>query len=158
ETVDRLLKAGDRDIGDTDVDRTTVYLELAETRRLQAAEGVERALAALKEAIGLEPGCCLDVPHVNLPEPNLRLCCGEIVAWALARRGDLVQANTLVEVTGLEIEAQGTTHHPRKDTFASGADIHAQQVPQALHDSDYRPGGELPEMPNTLVGSRSDRM
>jgi outer membrane protein TolC len=157
-TVERLLKAGDRDIADTDVDRTTVYLELAETRRLQAAEGMERALAALKEAIGLEPGCCLDVPPGHLPEPNLRICCADVVAWALARRGDLVQATTFAEVTGLEVEAQGTSHRPRKDTFATGADIHALQVPQAFHDTEYRPGGELPEMPNTMVGSRSDRV
>src|SRR5262249_37328026 len=77
---------------------------------------------------------------------------------ALARRGDLVQVNTLAEVTGLEVDAQGTSHRPQKNTFATGADIHAQQIPQAFHDGDYRPGGEPPEMPGTLVGSRSERM
>ena len=44
-------------------------------------------------------------------------------------------------------------------TLASGADIHAKEVPQGLRGTyDYRPGGILPEMPPQLVGSKYDRV
>jgi outer membrane protein TolC len=153
------LEAGARDVTDTDVDRVTVYLELAQTQRVQAEEGAERGLAALKEAIGLNPGCCIDVAAGRLPEPELRLCKEQIVAWALASRAELTQAGVLAEVTGLEVEAQGTKKlQPRVQTFAAGGDIHGRQVRQGVHDSEYRPGAEPPEMPATLVGSRCERM
>jgi outer membrane protein TolC len=43
-------------------------------------------------------------------------------------------------------------------TFAAVGDIHSRQVPPEISDGDYRPGGIPPEMPTTLVGSRSARM
>jgi outer membrane protein TolC len=158
ETAARMLKAGARNVTDADVDRTTIYLELAETRRLQAAKGVDRALAALKEAIGLGPGCCLEVPPGSLPEPELHLCRDDVIAWALARRSDLVKAGTFATLTALEVEAQAASWLPQRQTFAAGADIHSRQVPQEQHNTEYRPGTDPPEMPTILVGSRPERM
>jgi outer membrane protein TolC len=152
------LKFGAREITQTDVDRTSVYLDLAETRRLEAAEGAPRALAALKEAIGLEPCAPLDVPAGPLPEPQVRPCLQEVVALAVSRRPAVTQADTFAEVTSLEVEAQGSSRRLRLGTFAGVGDIHAREVPPGTRDNEYRPGGVPPEMPTTLVGCRDDRV
>lgn len=154
----RALESGARDVTSTDVERASVYLRLAETRRLQAAQGVKRALAALREAIGLGPEVALTVPSGRLPEPNVRPVRDDIVAAALARRGDLVQAGLLAQVTCLEVEAQATSVHKRMPTFAAGADVHGRPVPQEVHNAEYRPGAVPPEMPALLAGSRPERM
>jgi Outer membrane efflux protein len=154
----RALDAGARDTTSADVSRTLVYLRLAETRRIQASQGVKRALVALREAIGLGPEVRLTVPDVPLPAPTARPSQAEVVALALARRGELIQASTFAEVVCLEIEAQGTGMLKRMDTFAAGADIHSRQVPQEVHNNEYRPGGVPPEMPTLLAGARPERM
>ena len=148
------VDAGAADATTADVDRATVYLRLAETRRVEATQGVKRALAALKETVGMEPDCPLDVPASHLPEPAVQPNREQIVAWALSGRGELTQANILAEVACLEVEAQGTTMHKQVSTFAAAADIHAHQVPQEMHNNDYSPGAIPPEMPATLAGSR----
>jgi outer membrane protein TolC len=158
DTAARMLKAGAREVTANDVDRTLVYLNLAEARQTQAAEGIERALAALKEAIGVGPNFCLQVPPGRLPEPELRICRNDIITLALARRGELVQASTFSEVAGLEVEAQRTSLRHQMGTFAAGGDIHARQVPQGLRNMEYRPEAVPPEMPTTLAGSRTERM
>jgi outer membrane protein TolC len=158
EVARQALEAGARDVTAADVNRATVYLRLAETRRIQATQGVKRALAALKEAVGLGPDACLDVPPGRLPQPELRLCRDDLVAWALARRSGLVQARILAELTGLEVEAQGATAFKRIETFAAGADLHARQVPAGVRDGEYRPGAVPPEMPALLAGPRAERV
>ena len=154
------LDAGARDVTAADVQRTSVYPRLAETKRTQATQGVKRALAALIEAIGLEPDVSLDVPAGRLPEPEpeARPIRSEVVSAALARRGELVQAGVFAQVACLEVEAQGTSIHPRMQTFAAGSDVHATQVPQGVRNTDYRPGGVPLEMPTLLVGSRPERV
>ncbi len=158
ETAKTQLKFGAKGVSQDDIDRLAVYAELAETKRLEADAGVQRALAALREATGLGPGSTLDVADERLREPDARPSLEEAIAGALARRADLVQANILAEVTGLEIDAQATSRRARKETFAAVTDVHARQVPQGTQDTEYRPGSEPPEMPTTLVGSRADRM
>jgi outer membrane protein TolC len=154
----RMLKGGAREVTNTDVERTAVYMDLADVKRIQATKGVERALAALKEAIGLEPCATLQVPAERLPEPSDRPNRKEIICWALARRADLIQANLFTELTGLEVEAQSTSLNHKMDTFAQGGDIHSSQVPQGIANTDYRPAAIPPEMPIGLVGSCTDRV
>jgi hypothetical protein len=158
DAAQRGLDAGAADLTSADVGRATVYQRLAETKLAQATAGVKRALAALREAIGLEPECVLDVPPGRLPEPDVRPNHDEVVASALARRGELVQAGIFAQVVCLEVEAQGTSVLQKMQTFAAGTDIHARQVPQGVHNSEYRPGAVAPEMPGLLVGNRSERM
>src|SRR5205085_10973004 len=74
------------------------------------------------------------------------------------RRGELVQATVLAEVTCLEVEAQGTGVHKRMETFAAGSDIHSRQVPQGVRNTEYRPGAVPPEMPTVLAGPRAERV
>jgi outer membrane protein TolC len=154
----RALDSGARDVTTNDVDRSAVYLRLAEVKRTQASQGVKRALAALREAVGGGPDISLDVPGDRLPVPEVRPGREEVVRAALARRGDVIQAGIFAQVACLEVEAQGTSIHQRMQTFAAGSDIHARQVPQGVHDTEYRPGAVPPEMPTLLAGSRPERI
>jgi outer membrane protein TolC len=151
------LKAGARDISDTDVQRAKVYLRLAQVKRIEATVGIQRALEALREAIGLGCDVPLDVPPGHLPNPAARPQGDNVVASALARRAELIRAGIFAEVVCLEADAQQTSFHPRKETFAAGTDLHAVPVPQGVKNTEYRPGGILPEMPTMLFGSRADR-
>jgi outer membrane protein TolC len=144
---------------DATVDLVTLYLRRAEARKAEAERGVEVSLAALREAMGVEPGACLPIADEPIPQPDVRVCRAEIVAAALAQRGEAIQANTAAEVVGLEADAQG--HNHRRGvvrTFASAADIHARHVPQPVFGEDFRPGGVPLAMPAVLVGPRAVRV
>jgi outer membrane protein TolC len=158
DVVRQRVEGAARDVTNNDVDRTTSYMRQAQTQQIQAAEGVKRALAALREAIGVGPECHIEVAAGQLPQLDVRLGREDVIAKALARRPELVQAGIFEQETCLEIDAQGTSHHLRKETFAAGGDIHAKQVPQGEHNDAYRPGGILPEMPTLLVGNKADRV
>ncbi|HEV3083843.1 MAG TPA: TolC family protein [Gemmataceae bacterium] len=158
DSAKRSLDAGARDVSAADVNRASIFLNLARTRRTQAGQGVKRALVALKEAIGLRPEEGLEVPASQLPDVDVRPARVEIVAQAVSRRAELIRAGVLVDVTCLEADAQGTRHHKRVETFAAGSDIHGVQVSQGIQNMEYRPGAVPPEMPSLLVGSRADRV
>lgn len=142
----------------SDLQRTQVYLRLAETKQIQAAQGIKRALASLREAIGLAPGEAFDVPALELPQPEVRLLRDEVIAWALARRGEVQRADLFAQIVCLEIDAQATSHQRKMQTFAAGGDIHAALVPVGQNNSEYRPAAVPPEMPTLLAGVRADRM
>jgi outer membrane protein TolC len=108
--------------------------------------------------MGLGSEFQLEVPYGPLPEPELQISRDEIIAAALARQSNLVRAVLFAKITGLEINAQRTSHHFQMDTFAAGGDIHSSQVEQGSHNSEYRVGAPLPEMPVKLVGSRDARV
>jgi outer membrane protein TolC len=82
----------------------------------------------------------------------------EVIALALARRGEIAQAATAAQVTDYEVKAQGTRWLPSMRTFASGSDIHAQSIPYGNFEENYKPGAVGLEMPTQLVGSRSHRI
>jgi outer membrane protein TolC len=147
-----------RDLTQNAVDRNRAFLNLAESRRVDAQEGVQRALAALREAIGAGPDFVFTVAGDELPEPRVEVSRDYVVGLAVARRGEITQAALLARVTCLEVDAQGTSCRPKKETFAAVVDIHAKPIPAGESDGDYRPGALAPEMPTTLVGSRSARM
>jgi outer membrane protein TolC len=141
-----------------DADKINTYLMLARSRREEAVEGLERARAALREAMGLPTDCPLLLADQELPNLNPVVDRQAIIAAALARRGEMVQAATAAEVTGYEVSAQHSRRLPNQRTFASGSDIHAHTVPPPLFDDQYRPGGLSLEMPTTMTGSRCDRV
>ncbi len=156
DTVKRHKGAG-KDVTEDDLTKVTVYTRLAESKHVQATEGVNRSLAALREAIGIGPDCCLQIPLDTLPDPQWQICRDDIIGWALSRRGELTQVGLAVEITGLEVDAQGTTHRTRKETFAAAGDIHSRQIPQGVANGEYRPGAIPPEMPTLLAGHKSQR-
>jgi outer membrane protein TolC len=139
-------------------DKITIYLELAEVRRAEALRGIERANAALHEAMGVAPESPLRIAAQTLPAPQVTPNREEIVALALARRGEMVQVVTAAKVADLEVDAQGKTFLPRANTFAYGADIHAHPVPQGISNREYRPGATGLEMPPSLAGPRCSRV
>ena len=152
------LKAGTREATEGSVDKTTVYLRLAESRQAEAARGIRQATSALKEAIGFGPEISLQVPDERLPDPQIVVNKDEIVALATSRRGELSQAGIFANITCLEVNAQSKSCRPQFRTFAGAADIHAHVVPEGVADNEYRPGAVPPEMPATLVGNRASRM
>lgn len=158
DAAKQMLDGGARDVTTSDVDKLSIYLDLAETRRIQAANGVERALAALKEAVGLDGACRINIPDGKLPEPNARPSREIVVALALDRRPELIQANCLVELTCLEIDAQRSKTNRKVETFAVGGDLHSRPVSQEVREGSYRPGAIAPEMPAMLVGCQLERV
>jgi hypothetical protein len=134
-------------------------LHLVESQRADARWSGERARAALREAIGLCEGPLqVGSGSLDFPPPAEPVCREQIVSLALARRGEITQAAVGVEVTGLEVQAQGKSHKATFPTFASGSDLHAQPVPLTEADGFYRPGGVALEMPANLVGPRCGRV
>ena len=159
DRVSDLVKKGEtREWTTSTVDKISVYLGLAQTRQAEAARGIGRAEAALREAIGVDPGCLFTVADVRLPELRTGVSREAILHEALARRGEIVQALTASEVTRLEIDAQSKSHMPTVRTFAAVADIHARPIPQGVQNTEYRPGAVGLDMPSTLVGHRSLRV
>jgi hypothetical protein len=158
DSADKQLKGGARDINATDVARAKVYLQLAKTRQIQAAHGILRAAAALREAMGVSCDLPLQIAVRPLPLVDLPLTRQDVVNRALARRPELARAILFADIVCVEVEAQGVCVHKKMDTFAVGADIHSILVPQGAHNGEYRPGAAAPEMPVLLAGSRADRV
>lgn len=159
ERVKKLVRNGEsRKFSENTVKKITAYLGLAENRQAEAERGIERALAALREAMGVEQEFCFTVPEQSLPDVREAVARDQVVQFAITRRGELVQAVTALAVTNLEVDAQGTTHLPTARTFASVVDIHARPIPQGNHNGEYRPAAVGLEMPPTLAGTRSARI
>lgn len=157
DTAKRLVDAGSREVTTSSVEKINIYLRLAETKQAEAERGLERATAALREAIGL--GCeNIAVVDDTLPEHNTVVDRCAIVNLALAQRHEIVQALGASELTALEVQAQGTSCRLEHHTFAYGGDIHAKQVPQGYANGEYRPGAVGIEMPVALVGCRKYRV
>src|SRR5205807_1327143 len=56
-----------------------VYITAVEGRRESALGGVARALAALREAIGLPPDAAVDVADTKLPEWNIKVARDDVI-------------------------------------------------------------------------------
>ncbi len=159
ERVAELVKKGEsREWTTSTVDKITIYLRLAETRQAEAARGVERATAALREAMGVPLEVPVQVADEDLPVSNLGVDRSLIVGQALGRRGEMVQASTADEVVHLEVDAQSRLLTPTTKTFASVVDIHARPVPQGHSNGEYRPGATSLEMPPMFAGPRKYRI
>lgn len=147
-----------REKGWRELERVRTIIESAQGRRVQAKLGIERALVALREAIGLEP--CYELvlpPDAKLPFIPMYMTREQVVALALHRRGEIAQAQVGHEVSMLEVKAQGYIFGLSGQTFGAGSDLHAQPVPIGMSNGEYRPGAIGIEMPSTLVGKRQDR-
>jgi outer membrane protein TolC len=160
DNVRELVKNGtNREYTTNTLDKITLYLKLAETRQAEAARGIDRATAALNEAMGLDPQTPTVLAETTLPNPKTEVTRDQIVTLALARRGELVQATTAREVVDLEAIAQDKLlFRPTTHTFAAGADVHSRPVPQGFMNGEYRPGATSLEMPVMFAGSRSYRV
>jgi hypothetical protein len=158
--VDKYRSTGEGVVAPEVVGRISVYMHLARNRRAEAQSGFERALAALREAMGLTPADpCQRPADVELPNLTVVPCLPQLVDLALQRRGELIQAVVAADVTRLEVDAQGRfCFKPLVRTFASSSDIHAKSLPTALHNGQYKPGAVGIEFPVNLAGQKPYRM
>jgi outer membrane protein TolC len=147
-----------RNVNKNNLDQILTYQLLAESRLVDAQRGAERSLAALREAMGVEPGCKIEITQSGLPVPRVELTRDQVIQMALGRRGELTQAVNVAEVLALEVDAQGTSCLLSFRTFASMVDLHARPIPQGFHNGDYRPEAVGLEMPTHLAGKRQDRI
>jgi outer membrane protein TolC len=153
-----LVKAGEKFVTASMVDRLDVEVGLAKVRLTDATQGYDLAIAALREAMGV----CRDFPLVlameKLAPSTLTVDREQVICLALARRGEMIQAAGAAEITALEIDAQETSVLPKMSTFASAVDLHARPIPQGMSNNEYRPEAIGLEMPPVLVGHRADRV
>jgi outer membrane protein TolC len=157
ENAKRLVKAADKRMTQNHVDKAQTYVRLAELKLEEADSGIERALAGLREAMGVGPDFVFHVGLDKLPEPDRKVNRHNIINLALSRRPEMTQVAVNAEVTSLEVEAQGKSRKHKNLTAAAVVDLHAQPVPQGSSDGEYRPGAIGPEMPTTLVGKKRYR-
>jgi hypothetical protein len=141
------------------VDLITMYLRRTEARRTEADRGIALALAVVRESLSLEPNACLTISEEPIPQPSVQVCREDIIAAALAHRGEIIEANLASEATVLEADVQATrcrngTFH----TFAAANDLHSKQVQQPVYGEEFRPGGIPLAMPDILVGPRANRV
>jgi outer membrane protein TolC len=135
------------------------FLQTLEGRIQEAQQGKLRALAALREAMGVGPDVVLALPERDLPCPHVQPQLPQLLALAVARRGEMIQAATFAEVVCLEVDAQAASRRPSAKTFASGSDIHAKPVPSGdLGGVNFRPAIVGPDMPPFLHGSCEARV
>lgn len=159
--ADKLSKIGDLNIkvNKYDVQNIGLAHDLMVVQSKDATAGKFKAMAALREAIGLRYDEEFEVAETTLPAKVLGLDKKELVALGLAQRGELAQAQNAREVTHLEICAQSKTwFSPQVKTFAAASDIHAKPIPQGRANGEYVPGAIGLEMPVFLIGKRHDRM
>lgn len=141
------------------VDLITLYLKRAEARRAEAERGIALSLAAVREALALEPNVCLPIADEALPQSEVRVCREDILAAALARRGEIVISSLASEAAVLETDAQASRcGRGAVNTFAAGSDLHARHVPQPIYGEEFRPGGIPLAMPHVLVGPKANRV
>jgi outer membrane protein TolC len=154
-----LVNQGDPDskVTTADVDKLAVNIELYQLKVIEAEQGELRALVALREAMGLEAGCPL-ILEEELPLLQAVPCQSDLLALALSRRGEMIQANNAAQVVWLEVQAQSMIRSIRAMTFAAGSDIHARPVPTGDYTETYRPAALGLEMPPHLIGQAPDRM
>ena len=141
------------------VNLITLYLRRSEARRAEADRGIALSLAAVREALGVEPTVCLDIADEPIPQPTVQVCRTDILAAAVARRGEVIEAGLASEAAVLEIDVQAAKCRRRPvNTFAAAADLHANHVPQPIYGEEFRPGGIPLAMPNVLSGPRAGRV
>jgi outer membrane protein TolC len=173
----RLFDAGDPTYKITQIDLNAIKVQIAlvKGRKSQAKNGMLKAEAALREAMGLGYDYPLEIAAVDLPAavyevktkkgkeveiayyPLYQFNKSELIAAAIANRGEMTQASAASVVVNLEIEAQGKIRGWQGRTFAQGADLHVQPVPLGRSNGDYAPGAFAPEMPVMLAGRKRDR-
>src|SRR5207247_5776823 len=122
DIAESIIKEGKRaDVTRRNLDTTNVYLLIAQGRREDTVSGEERALSALREAMGVDAECPLEIlrGEFKTAEPPSK---DAVLAAALARRAELAQIATAAQVTSLEVNAQQRAHGFKANTFAAGSD------------------------------------
>jgi outer membrane protein TolC len=162
-----LVDAGSKNVFKDDLDRIATYMLIAESKLNEAKLGHSRALAALREAIGVGPDCPIELAgetlarYYEVANKYVRehggINCKCVMDLAIHERPEVAQAILLADITRLEVQAQGLSLHSYSMTFAATSDIHAKVLPATVNNGEYRPGAVAPEMPPYLAGNCSTR-
>jgi outer membrane protein TolC len=159
KTAEDFSGVADSKVTKTDVLVFGTYLARLQAKRAQAKWGMQKAIAALREAMGFHGDCPLELIEAPFPDLVQEITCKDVVALAMDRRGELVQANSAEQMTAWEIEAQRRLRFKKRTpTFAAGVDVHARPIPQGHANDEYWPGAIGIEEPGALVGKRGDRI
>jgi hypothetical protein len=185
--AENLYQSGEASVKITKIDLDAIKIQksILQTKRAMVDNGMLKALAALREAMGLRYDYPLEISAVELPpavqavkvmvdgkddkgklvkvetieyRPVRRINKDELMNAALANRGELIQANAASRVVDLEIAAQKRIFGPQGRTFGMGSDVHVQPIPPGMMNGEYRPGAIGLEMPPMLAGKRSFRV
>jgi outer membrane protein TolC len=142
-----------------DIPQVEAYQLIVQSRREEAILGEQRALSALREAMGIDCHAPLLLSATAQFRVQPVLDKEAVVCEALARRPEILQASLLVQVHDLEADAQAARKFlPQVTTFAYGGDIHSRPLPAGSYDENYSPAAVGPEMPAALAGSKSSRV
>jgi outer membrane protein TolC len=169
DSTDKNLQAGAKHVKAADLDKIDTYALVAQSRRIEAEQGIGRAKAALREAMGAGADCCFDFAtdtldnyykgvqnYCGLHGAQLSCCC--CVDAAIGHRPALAAASLFADIAYLEIDAQSLIFCINAKTFAASADIHWMGVSNTEINGTYRPGDLGQEMPVFLIGHRSQRV
>jgi outer membrane protein TolC len=146
------------DLNPLAIEKAKLYLSMSETRLHETIRGQQRAKAALREAMGLDPEVDFQVAEDKLPEATTGIEKSSIMDLALARRGEISQSQSAVNITCLEVHAQSKSTFVKRPTAASGGDMHARPIPTGSFGDNYVPGAIGLDFPSMFVGSRTNRM
>jgi outer membrane protein TolC len=171
-----LVDAGSKEVTKADLDRLDTFHKIGQSRVGEANVGIARALAALREAIGLDDKVEIRIPESKPGERDVKLSdlydafiefekknnshlsCRLAIAAAQDKRPELMQASLLSQIHCLEIEAQrADCCSIYSKTFAATSDVHSRILPASIINGDYRPGPVGPEMPAFLAGMPNAR-
>ena len=143
-----------------DLDAIEIQMDLVNAKKAKTDNGLLKAYAALREAMGVRHDYPLDKQLVkqDLPAPVYTFDLNALIASALANRAEMAQANAASSVTALEIQAQYRIVGWQGKAFPISGDIHAKQIPQSVFNNEYRPGGIGMEYPPMLIGSKHNRV
>lgn len=156
---DLLEAGGDRNLNETSLHQIDIYLSQIRQKQEEARGGIARAVAALREAMGVNTHFPIEIPEQRLPELDLNVSQEYIISATLGRRGELALAQIAADVFDLEAFAQASLRRRRSyRTIAQGADLHARPIPQRNFGENYRPGGVGVEMPPSVYGTTGERV
>lgn len=146
------------DLTPVSIAKAKFFLAMSQKKQLEAERGLQRALAGLKEAMGLPPGSEFAVAEDKMPEPLAAVDKTTVINLAVARRGEVAQAESAVNISCLEVSAQSRLRGVRRPTAAAGGDMHARPIPTGSFGDDYKPGAIGLDFPTMFVGPKATRV
>ncbi len=176
----KIYKGGGK-ITKIDLEAIEINIGIIKGKKSQVDNGMDKALAALREAMGLSHDYPLEIAPVDLralavyvvqvPDkdregkaimrddyrPVYKFDKNELIVSGIANRGEIVQASTAARIMDLEVQAQGKIRGWQGATFGMGSDPHATPIPQGIFNNEYRPGAIGIEIPPMLAGRKADR-
>lgn len=140
------------------IEKAKIFSAMAQSRADEAARGLGRATAGLREAMGVGQDLTFHVAEAKLPEPLAGVSKEQIISLAVSLRGEISQAESAACITNLEIAAQSKSLLVKRPTSAAGGDMHAKPIPTGSFGDDYKPGAIGIDFPTLFVGPRSTRV